>query len=175
MCVSKETAQWDLHQALTVHGSTQVRRGGVGMPREKMNHGNVCTLKTASGFRSVVSSTSSDTTTRNKITIFTYFTPPPPSSIIKKLLLETLVPQLGHKGRLWPPFQLDRSRGSPHILEKRKALVTQLGFFPARHKTLTLLSAHSHSTANKCDLLFPSHCWNKKAENSPLPCQLNKK
>lgn len=43
-----------------------------------------------------------------------------------------------------------------------------------RHKALILVPAHSHSTANKCDLLsFSSHYYNNKEKlNSPLPCQV---
>lgn len=40
----------------------------------------------------------------------------------------------GHEDRRWPPFQPSRSPGSPRLLKKRKALVTALGFSPARHK-----------------------------------------
>lgn len=82
-------------------------------------------------------------------------------------------------------FNSAGSQGSPRLLKRReKALVIALGFSPACHKmspdtkALVLVSAHSHSTANKCDLLFffslPLLKKGKKKEklNSPLPCQL---
>lgn len=43
-------------------------------------------------------------------------------------------PKTGHEDRLWPPFQLRGSLGSPRLLKKRKALATALGFSPACHK-----------------------------------------
>ena len=70
-------------------------------------------------------------------------------------------PRSGRENRQWPPFQLGGVTGVATPFKRReKALVTALGFSPACHKMSpdtkapVLVSAHSHSTANKCDLLF---------------------
>lgn len=66
-------------------------------------------------------------------------------------------------------------RWGHHALSQRRAsLLPATKCPPTQKPILILIPAHSHSTANKCDLLsFSSHYYNKKEKlNSPLPCQV---
>lgn len=105
-------------------------------------------------------------------------TPPPHSSLHRVG---------GQEDRRWPPFQLGGSSGSPRLFEKEKSschsarLLSCLPQNVCWHKALILVAAHSHSTANKCDLLSPaSHRSeeNKKRKSSltsTLPSGIEKK
>lgn len=132
---------------------------------------------TASGFRSAVLSEMQGLTilTQTQMCFFSSMRQKSDTVLflcIKCLLSETSPPpQSGHVNQQCPPFQPSGSPRSPRLLKKRKALVTALGFLSCLpqnvswHKALILVSAHSHSTANKCDLLFlPPTATRKKRE-----------
>lgn len=96
------------------------------------------------------------------------------------ITVKTFPPSTGAWGSTVASISTQRVTGVATPFKKEKSpwhrarLLSSLSQNVSWHKALALVSAHSHCTANKCDLLYfpPTSSKKKEKLNSPLPRQL---